>query len=284
VASLLSSTPRKGCALRAAAALTLVLAVLSTAGASGDAGRTGASLPQGSEPVHLDPADFTTRIDNRYWPMRPGSRWVYREDTGDGGVQRVVVTVTHATKLIANGIRARVVHDVVRSGGEPVEVTDDWYAQDSRGNVWYLGERTAEYENGKVVSRAGSWEAGVDGAQPGVIMPARPRAGMAYRQEYYAGEAEDRAVVMGTAEQVEVPYGLFRGAVMTKELTPLEPDVVELKFYARGVGPVLTVEVSGGSGREELVKYARARSWGPRGAGAVGSTVDRARRGISGAL
>jgi hypothetical protein len=251
----MSSLP-KSRALGVAGALTLLLAILGTA-ASGEAGRRGASLPQGSEPVRLDPADFTTRIDNPYWPMRPGSRWVYREDDGEGGVQRVVVTVRRSTKLIANGIRARVVHDVVRHGGEPVEITDDWYAQDARGNVWYLGEATAEYENGRVVSRAGSWEAGVDGAQPGVIMPARPRAGMTYRQEYYAGEAEDRAVVMGTSEQVEVPFGLFRGALMTKDLTRLEPDVVELKFYARGVGPVLTVHVSGGSGREELVRYAK---------------------------
>ena len=240
-----------------ACVLVLVLGA-STASASGDTDRrAGSSLPQGSEPVHLDPAEFTTRIDNPYWPMRPGSRWVYREDDGDGGVQRVVVTVTHSTRLIANGIRARVVHDVVRRGREPVEITDDWYAQDAKGNVWYLGERTAEYRRGRVVSTAGSWEAGVDGAQPGVIVPAKPRVGMAYRQEYYAGEAEDRAVVMGTAEQVEVPYGLFRGALMTKDLTRLEPDVVELKFYARGVGPVLAIGISGGSGREELVRYAK---------------------------
>jgi hypothetical protein len=247
--------PRRGRATASAALLLLLVALLGGAPIRADGRAPGAGLPHGAEAVHLDPADFTTRIDNPYWPMRPGSRWVYREDDGEGGVQWVVVRVTHATKLIANGVRARVVHDVVRRSGEPVEVTDDWYAQDARGNVWYLGEATAEYENGKVVSRAGSWEAGVDGAQPGVIVPARPRVGMSYRQEYYAGEAEDRAVVLGTSEQVEVPFGLFRGALMTKDLTRLEPDVVELKFYARGVGPVLTVDVSGGSGREELVRY-----------------------------
>ena len=113
------------------------------------------ALPQGSEPVELDPADFTTAIDNPYWPMEPGSRWIYRETAPDGTRQRVVVTVTTKTKLIANGITARVVHDVVREDGKLVEVTDDWYAQDCRGNVWYLGESTKEYENGKVVSRAG---------------------------------------------------------------------------------------------------------------------------------
>jgi hypothetical protein len=142
-------------------------------------------LPRGGEPVTLDPADFTTRIDNPYWPMRPGSRWVYRETDSEGARQRVVVTVTRRTKLIANGIRARVVHDVVTEDGKPVEVTDDWYAQDRTGNVWYLGEATTEYENGKPATTEGSFEAGVDGAQPGIIMPAKPRPRLSYRQEYY---------------------------------------------------------------------------------------------------
>lgn len=253
------SHPARTAILSAALVLGVAaLVLLPTIGEAGGKGRRGASaLPQGAEVVHLDPAAFTTRIDNPNWPMRPGSRWIYRERDGDGGVQRVVVTVTRRTKLIANGIRARVVHDVVRRRGRAVEVTDDWYAQDRRGNVWYLGERTAEYEGGRVVSTAGSWEAGVDGAQPGVTMAAHPRPGLAYRQEYYAGEAEDRAVVMGVREQVEVPLGLFRGAVMTKDLVPTEPDVSELKFYARGIGPVLSVGVSGGTDREELVRFIR---------------------------
>ena len=235
-------------------ALLAALAVLLVAGCG-----EGSGLPQGGEAVELDPADFTTAIDNPYWPMRPGSRWVYRESDGEGGVQRVVVTVTDETKRIANGVQARVVHDVVSQGGEPVEVTDDWYAQDGEGNVWYLGERTAEYENGRVVSRAGSWEAGVDGAQPGVIVPAQPQPGMAYRQEHYAGEAEDRAEVLSVDEQAQVPFGHFTGALLTKDLTPLEPDLVEYKLYARGVGPVLTLDVSGAAGREELVEYAHGR-------------------------
>jgi hypothetical protein len=218
-----------------------------------------AGLPQGSEAVELDPAEFSVAIDNPYWPMRPGSRWIYRESDGEGGVQRVVVTVTERTKRIANGIEARVLHDVVSEDGEPVEVTDDWYAQDLDGNVWYLGERTAEYENGRVVSRAGSWEAGVDGAQPGIAMPADPRPGLSYRQEYYAGEAEDRAEVLSVEEQVEVPFGHFTGVLMTKDLVPPEPRVLEHKFYARGVGPVLTLDVSGASGREELVEFTPGR-------------------------
>jgi hypothetical protein len=200
---------------------------------------------------------MTVRIDNPYWPMRPGTRWVYREIAPDGGRQRVVVTVTRRTRLIANGVTARVVRDVVTEDGAPVEVTDDWYAQDRAGNVWYLGEDTAEYEDGRIVSREGSWEAGVDGAQPGVIMPARPRPGLRYRQEHYAGHAEDRAEVLSVREQAQVPAGHFRRVLMTRDTTPLEPRVSELKLYARGVGPVLVVAVSGGAGREELVRLRR---------------------------
>jgi hypothetical protein len=247
----------KEVAMKAAVIMSTGLALAVVVAAAAGAGSHGATctVPRGSERVHLDPADFTTRIDNPWWPMRPGSRWVYRETDPEGTKQRVVVTVTRKTKLIANGVRARVVRDVVTEGGEPVEVTDDWYAQDRCGNVWYLGEATAEYENGKVVSTAGSFEAGVDGAQAGVIMPAAPRTGMRYRQEYAKGEAEDRAEVVSHREQVEVPFGYFRtGKVLqTRDLNPLSPKVLEYKFYARGVGPVLAIGVSGGSDREELI-------------------------------
>jgi hypothetical protein len=211
------------------------------------------SLPQGSEPVCLNPADFTTQIDNPYWPMAPGSKWVYRETEADRELL-IEVTVTDETRNIA-GITAVVVHDVVTEGGELVEDTYDWYAQDSAGNVWYLGEDTKEYENGEVVSTAGSWEHGVDGAMAGIIMPAKPRVGLSYRQEYYAGEAEDAARVLSLDEKVQVPFGTFDNVLMTKDFTPLEPDLVEHKFYARGVGPVLTLGISGGSARTELVSY-----------------------------
>ena len=235
-----------------------VLAACGDSGASG-AEASGSELPQGSEPVQLDPAEFTTDIDNRYWPMTPGSRWVYRETDTEGSEQKVVVTVTNRTKEIANGVEARVVHDVVTENGEPVEITDDWYAQDSEGNVWYLGEDTVEYENGKPVSRAGSFEAGVDGAQPGIIMPADPEEGMTYRQEYYEGEAEDKGEIVGLGEQAEVPAGHFEDVLMTKDINPLEPKILEFKFFAPNVGPVLAVSVSGGSDREELVRYSPGR-------------------------
>jgi hypothetical protein len=238
------------------------LAAVVLAACGGDGGTTtvtasddaGAGLPQGSEPAKLDPSEFTTEIDNPYWPMTVGSRWVYEEVDGKT-VQKVVVRVRDQTKRIANGIEARVVRDVVTEAGAPVEVTDDWYAQDADGNIWYLGERTAEYENGKIVSRSGSFEAGVDGAEAGIAVPADPQVGMTYRQEYYAGEAEDQGEVLSTDQQVEVPFGHFAQALMTEDTNPLEPKVNEHKFYAKGVGPVLTLDISGASGREDLVSY-----------------------------
>jgi hypothetical protein len=245
------------------AALVIALAV-ATGGGPGSARAevtAGCKVPRGSEQVRLNPSDFTTHIDNPWWPMRVGSRWIYRETDPTGANQRVVVTVTRRTKKIANGIAARVVHDVVTEDGEFVEVTDDWYAQDRCGNIWYLGEATKEYENGKVVSTEGSFEAGVDGAQAGVIMPAKPRVGLSYRQEYYAGHAEDRAAVVSLGEQAEVPFGYFKKSkvLMTRDLNPLEPKILEFKFYAREIGPVLAVGVSGGSDREELLRYRRGK-------------------------
>ena len=196
------------------------------------------------------PADFSTTITNPYLPMRVGSRWVYRE-----GSARDVVTVTNRTKLTASGVTTRVVHDVTREHGQPVEITDDYYAQDRRGNVWYLGEATTTYENGKPKSTEGSFEDGVDGAKGGIVMPAHPKVGMRYRQEDYKGHAEDRAKVVSRHEHVRVPKGRFDNTLMTLETSPLEPDVLEAKFYARGVGPVLAVDISGGTDREELVSF-----------------------------
>jgi hypothetical protein len=215
------------------------------------------ALPQGSDPIALDPADFSSEIDHPFFPMRAGSKWVYEEKDVDGSVQRVEVTVTDRTKTIM-GIEARVVHDVVTEDGQVKEDTLDWYAQDKAGNLWYLGEDTKEYEDGKVSSTEGSWEAGVDGALAGILLPAEPEVGMAYRQEYYAGEAEDRAKVVSVDEHVDVPFGSFDGVLETEDSTPLEPDLVERKYYARDVGPVLAVATSKGShGREELISFTK---------------------------
>lgn len=212
------------------------------------------ALPQGSDLVQLDPADFTSQIDHPFFPLRPGSTWVYKETDPDGTMLRVEVTVTGRTKTIM-GIETRVVHDVVTAGGKLKEDTFDWYAQDKTGNLWYLGEDTKEYEDGKVSSTKGSWEAGVDGAQAGILLPADAQVGMRYRQEYYQGEAEDRARVVSVDERVDVPYGSFDGVLKTEDTTPLEPDLVEHKYYAKDVGLVLAVAVSNGFGREELVSF-----------------------------
>jgi hypothetical protein len=248
--------------IQSAAALGLLAGALGIAACGNDEssgeGATSepapAALPTGSEPADLDPAEFTAEVTNPYWPMAPGSRWVYREEDPEGA-KRVVVTVTGETKRIANGIEARVVRDVVTQNGQPLEVTDDWYAQDAEGNVWYLGESTAEYEDGKVVSREGSFEAGVDGAEAGIVMPGEPQPGLTYRQEYLEGEAEDYATVLGTATRVTIPFGKLDKVLQTEDVNPLgDPMQVENKFYAEGVGPVLTLDLTG-SGREELVRY-----------------------------
>ncbi len=230
----------------------LAAALALCAGCGGEGGS--AALPQGSERVELDPADFTTVIDNPYWPMTPGTRWTYRELDEEGKALDVRVTVSNATKRIANGVTARVVRDTVTSDGEVIEDTFDWYAQDGDGNVWYLGEETAEYEEGKVSSRSGSFEAGVDDAEAGVVMPADPKPGLAYRQEYYEGEAEDNGEILSLGEQAQVSAGHYGDALLTKDTTATEPDMLEYKLYAPGVGPVLTLGVSGDVGREELVR------------------------------
>ncbi|HSC91538.1 MAG TPA: hypothetical protein VLB86_07785 [Gaiellaceae bacterium] len=221
--------------------------------AAGCASDESASLPTGAEHVDLDPTRFGATIDNPYWPMRPGSRWVYRETDADGNEQRIVVTVTGRTKRIL-GVDARVVHDVATEDGQVVEDTYDWYAQDEEGNVWYLGEDTKAYEDGGV-STEGSWEAGVDGAEAGVVVPAEPEPGLRYRQEHLQGEAEDAAEVLSVDGRARVPFGSFDRVLVTRETTPLEPGLVEHKSYAKGVGPVRAVTVAGGSDREVLVAF-----------------------------
>jgi hypothetical protein len=239
-------------------ALVLLTTSLLAGGCGGDQpGATqprenASALPQGGDPVRLDPADFTPGSDHPYFPLVPGTRWTFREADAESAAD-VVVTVTGVTRKLADGITARVVRDTVSEDGEVVEDTFDWYAQDSDGNVWYLGEDTAEFEDGKVSSREGSFEAGVDGALPGIIMPADPQAGQAYRQEYLAGEAEDNGAVLATGQQAEVAQGHFEDALLTADTSALEPDVLEYKLYAPDVGLVLTLDVSGGSAREELL-------------------------------
>lgn len=193
---------------------------------------------------------FSPNITNPYWPMKPGTQWVYRD-----GPQRNVVTILKRTETIL-GAETRTVHDVVYEKGKLKEDTYDWYAQDKKGTVWYMGEATKEYSGGSV-STAGSWRAGVDGARPGIIVPAHPKIGASYRQEYRKGEAEDWGKNMSLDEQVTVPQGHYDHVFMTRETSALEPRALEYKFYARGVGPLLAVSVSPTLGFERLVSFKR---------------------------
>jgi len=247
-------------ALVLAASAALVLQVVPSSGTAAHGSRSCPRLPRLDQRVNLDPADFSARIDNPRWPMTAGSRWVYRvTDMETGHVSHDVIRATHRTKRIADGITARVVKDVVTHHGRPVEVTRDWYAQDFCGTVWYFGEHTLEYRHGTPHDN-GSWQAGRHGNQPGVALPARPRVGLTYREEYSKGVAEDQSRVLALDEQAQVGAGHFTQVLMTEDFSPIEPDVSELKFYAHGSGQaVLAVDVSGGSDREELIAYHPAR-------------------------
>jgi hypothetical protein len=205
----------------------------------------------------VDPAQFVDRIDNPYLPLLPGTRWVYEGGSGRRK-ERTVVTVLDDRRLVM-GIRAVVVRDVVSLRDQLIEDTYDWFAQDRAGNVWYLGEKVKNYRNGKLVDSRGSWEAGVDGALPGIVMPASPRVGDAYRQEYYPGEAEDMFEIIHVGRRAVVPAGNFSDVLVTKDWNPLEPKVIEQKSYARGVGMISERKVAGDTGRAELVRHRPAR-------------------------
>jgi hypothetical protein len=198
-----------------------------------------AGTPAAEEPYNpkIDPADFVTTIDNQFMPLTPGTMFVL-EGTKEGEKQVNEVTVTDTTKTIM-GVTCVVVLDRVLVNDELTEETFDWFAQDKDGNVWYFGEDSTEFEEGKPPSKEGSWEAGVEGALPGIIMPADPKVGDVYRQEYWKGEAEDMAEVVAVSGTVTVPYGTFDNILETKEWSPLEPDVMEQKKYAPGIGVVL---------------------------------------------
>ena len=197
----------------------------------------------------IDPADFVAEVDNPYFPLTPGTTLVYESHTPEG-LERQEMQVTRDTRTIL-GVSCIVVHDVVTLEGEVVEDTLDWYAQDKAGNVWYFGEESKEYEDGELVSLGGSWKAGRDGAQPGIVMEAQPQVGDLYRQEFLPNEAEDLARVAGLNASCVVPYGSFTGLLETRDFSPLEPDIVEQKFYAPGIGTVLEIDADGG--RNELV-------------------------------
>jgi hypothetical protein len=202
----------------------------------------------------IDPRNFSDRITNKYWPMKPGTTWTYTGQK-DGQPEKVVVVVKKTSKTIM-GVRTVVVQDTVTTNNTLAENTTDWYAQDKQGNLWYFGEDSKDYKNGVVVSTQGTWEAGVDGAQPGIVVKARPTAdGKTYRQEFRPGVAEDMAKILSTNGAEKVPAGSFKRIVHTLDTDPLNPDKIEHKFYAPGVGPV-HVKRTGSAHSEEtrLVK------------------------------
>jgi hypothetical protein len=200
----------------------------------------------------IDPANFVAVIDNPYFPLTPGTVFIYEGQT-DQGIEHIEVTVTSETKQIL-GVTCVVVRDIVTVDGKLEEDTYDWYAQDKDGNVWYFGEDTKKYEADGTVSTEGSFEAGVDAAMPGILMKGNPQVGEVYHEEYYQGHAEDEAEIVSVGESVTVPYGSFNEVLMTKNTTPLEPDLLENKYYAKGIGSVLEIDVSGGSGQVELIE------------------------------
>ncbi|QBR92103.1 hypothetical protein [Nocardioides euryhalodurans] len=246
-------------ALRPPAPLRAVAVLLVAAVASGCASDPPTVDPTGVDLLEIptpspDPDDFVSGIDNRWLPLTPGSEWVYESTDGE----TITVTVTDETRLVA-GVRTTVVRDVVTGeDGEVVEETSDWFAQDVDGNVWYFGEETTEYDDRGRPDTAGSWEAGVDGAEAGVVMLAEPRRGDGYQQEHLAGEAEDRATVLSLDESLQIDSGSYDGLLVTEETTPLEPGLVEHKYYAPGLGLVLEQTVAGDGGEAELVGFTEA--------------------------
>jgi hypothetical protein len=200
-----------------------------------------------------NPRGFSTRVDNPWFPLKPGTTYRY---TGikNGQPSRETVVVTHQTRTI-QGAPCVAVQDLLYVRGKLHERTTDWYTQDKQGNVWYFGERTAELDrNGRVTSTEGTWLAGVDGAKPGIYMPARPRVGQSARQEYYKGHAEDHfrvAAVLGTVTSEAA------NAVLTEEWTPLEPGALDTKLYVRGIGTVTELAIKGGNERNQLVSVTR---------------------------
>ena len=200
----------------------------------------------------LDPADFSTTIDNPYFPLPVGRTLVYR-GVKDGQTQEDRVTVTDRTKTVAEGITARVVTDVATHDGQLLEKTSDWYAQDDEGNVWYLGETTAAYLPSGKVDTSGSWEAGVHDAEPGLVMEANPQIPDAYRQDFLSGQAEDTAWVVDTSGSLTVPDGTFKNVLTSLEATRIEPGGYDRKVYAPGVGMIREEALTGATEYAELV-------------------------------
>ena len=240
--------------------IAIATSILVLAACGGDEEETSPQPTESTNPAAFDPgkayepqvnaAELTANLSHALFPAPVGASWVYEAQTPDG-VERIEISVPAETKDVW-GTTARVVRDTVYVDMEMVEDTWDWYGQDPKGNVWYLGEETYEYENGMVVCDCGAWESGVDGALPGVIMLATPKVGDVYRQEYLVGEAEDIAEIVSLNETVTVPAGTFEGCLKTKDSSALDPSAFAYKYYCPGIGITLEEE---GDERVELLEY-----------------------------
>ena len=247
------------------ASLLVLAAVLGLAGCGKDGssrlattspdfgGSVGATASSNLITVPFDPNNFVNRVDNRYYPLTPGTTYTYK-GVSKGGEEQNTVEVTHHTKTIL-GVAATVVHDqVFIADGSLAEDTFDWFAQDKQGNVWYFGEDTKTYDHGVLVTTAGSWEAGKSGAKAGIIMLGNPRVGDTYKQEDSPGVVEDMGKVVSLSENVTVPTGTYTNCLETTEWTPIEPGDRSHKFYVPGIGNVLEVASRQGGERVELIK------------------------------
>ena len=242
--------------LRSSVALAIAVSALVGVLAPADASSASAPPPprwvlHGKYAPAIDPANFVAKVNNRYFPLKPGTAFHY---TGysDETSQTDDMVVTHQTKKIL-GVTCTVVRDTVSEHGKPVERTFDWYAQDKQGNVWYIGENSLELKNGRFVRASDSWRSGVNGAKAGIIMRGAPKRGDVYRQEYYPpGGALDQARVLRADATVRVPAGTYKRSLSTIEWSPVEPQL-EMKYYAAGIGEIQEQVVSGGHERFQLV-------------------------------
>ena len=199
------------------------------------------------------PENFVSRVTNSFLPLTPGSTFSFRTET-DKGSEIGEIEILNETKTIL-GITCTVVKDRVYLNNQLIEDTYDWFAQDKNGNVWYMGEQVDNYVNGVIDNHYGSWEAGLDGAEPGIMMAADPAPGLYYRQEHYLSQAEDQAEVVGSNESITVPAGTFKNCIKIRETNPLDPSFLEYKYYASGVGLVKVEKIADPAEVEELQSY-----------------------------
>jgi hypothetical protein len=217
-------------------------------------------------PIHgtyapkIDPANFVSGVDNRWFPLKPGTKFHYKGVQEDGKTPQTDDALVIRRHKMILGVRCTVVQDSVYQRGKLIERTIDWYAQDKYGNVWYMGELAREVKHGRLVKAGDSWQAGVRGAKAGIIMPGNPQPGDQYRQEYYPGHALDQARVLGPGGKVKVPAGTYKSTLETVETAPkLDPGVAEHKWYVAGVGDIEEHTVSGNREHIKLVSVTRHR-------------------------